>query len=169
MAGPIIKRLAADTDETVLLGVRDGEDYVIVAREDTTQVVRVVQEVGSRVPLRATSAGWAIMAHLGEAEVNELLRRELREVEQAPVPDADELREEIARTRERGYALNGSSSWYRPQVASIGVAITDPAGQPIAGLTLSVPAMRFDRAHAKVWAPLVIAAADEIGRLLSSV
>ncbi|MCF6426986.1 IclR family transcriptional regulator [Amycolatopsis tucumanensis] len=168
VAGPVIKRLAADTDETVLLGVRDGEDYVIVAREDTTQVVRVVQEVGARVPLRATSAGVAIMARLNQTEVDDLLQRDLREFAQSPVPDAGELRQEIALTTERGYALNGSSSWYRPQVASIGAAITDAAGQPVGGLTLSVPAMRFDRARETAWAPMVIAAADEISRLLSS-
>jgi DNA-binding IclR family transcriptional regulator len=57
VAEPVLKRLAAQTDETVMLGVRDGECLLILAREDTTQVVRVFLEVGARVPLRATSAG----------------------------------------------------------------------------------------------------------------
>ncbi|WP_067892936.1 IclR family transcriptional regulator [Actinomadura chibensis] len=168
LAGPAMKRLAAETDETVLLGVRDGDEYAIVAREDTTQVVRVHQEIGARVPLRATSAGVAIMARLSDAEVDELLRHELTEFARHPVPDSGALREEIAETAERGYALHGSSSWYRPHVASIGAAITNAAGYPIAALTLSVPEMRYDRSKEKAWAPLVMAAADEISRLLSS-
>lgn len=167
VAGPVLKRLVAETDETVLLGARDGEHLVIAAREDTTQVVRVVQEIGARVPLRATSGGVAIMALLEDAEVDELLATELKEFAQAPVPDSARLRQEIAWTAKRGYALNGSSSWYRPHVASIAAAITNSGGRPIAALTLSVPAMRYDPAREKTLAPLVIAAADEISRLLS--
>jgi DNA-binding IclR family transcriptional regulator len=168
VAGPVIKSLAAETDETILLGLRDGEEYVIVAWEDTTQVVRVVQEIGARVPLRATSGGVAIMARLEQAEVDELLQRELKEFAHAPVPDTDELRAEIALTAKRGYALNGSSSWYRPHVASIGAAITNAAGQPIAAITLAVPQMRYDRSREKALASLVIAAADEVSRSLSA-
>ncbi len=169
VAAPIVKRLAAETDETVLLGVRDGDEYVIVAREDTTQPVRVFQEIGARVPLRATSAGVAIMALLDDGEIDDLLRPELTEFAEAQVAPAAEIRREIAETAKRGYALHGSSSWYRPHVASIGAAITDAAGHPIAGLTLPVPQMRYNRTREKTFAPLVTAAAAEISRLISAV
>ncbi|WP_433579661.1 IclR family transcriptional regulator [Nocardia brasiliensis] len=168
VAAPIVKRLAAETDETVLLGVRDGDEYVIVAREDTTQPVRVFQEIGARVPLRATSAGVAIMALLDDGEIDDLLRTELTEFAEAEVAPAAEIRQEIAETAKRGYALHGSSSWYRPHVASIGAAITDAAGHPIAGLTLPVPQMRYNRTQEKTFAPLVTAAAAEISRLISA-
>ncbi|WP_328610618.1 IclR family transcriptional regulator [Amycolatopsis sp. NBC_00345] len=168
VAEPVLKRLAAQTDETVMLGVRDGECLLILAREDTTQVVRVFLEVGERVPLRATSAGTAIMALLDQTEVDELLRHELKEFANSPVPDAAELQREIAQTAKRGYALNGSSSWYRPHVASIGAAITNPAGRPVAAVTLAIPEMRHNRAQEKAFAPLVMEAAAEISRLLST-
>ncbi|MFD2416433.1 IclR family transcriptional regulator [Amycolatopsis pigmentata] len=168
VAAPVVKRLASETDETVHLGLRDGEDYVIVAREDSTQVVRVFLDVGTRLPLRATSAGIAIMALLDPGEVDDLLRKELTEFAESPVPTSGELREEIARTAERGYALNISSTWYRPHVASIGAAVTDPAGRPIAGLTLAMPEMRYDSSREKALAKLVVTAADEISRLISA-
>jgi IclR family acetate operon transcriptional repressor len=168
VAEPVVKRLAAETDETVHLGLRDGEDYVIVAREDSTQVVRVFLDIGTRLPLRATSAGIAIMALLDPGEVDELLRKELAEFADSPVPTSGELREEIARTAERGYALNISSSWYRPHVASVGAAVTNSAGRPIAGLTLAMPDMRYDNSREKPLAKLVVAAAEEISRLISS-
>lgn len=168
VAGPVLKRLAAETDETVLLGVRDGECLVILAREDTTQVVRVFLEVGVRVPLRATSGGTAIMALLDGTEVDELLDHELTEFADTPVPDSAQLRREIAETAKRGYALNGSSSWYRPHVASIGAAVTNPAGRPVAAVTLAIPEMRHSRTQEKSFAPLVVRAAAEISRLLST-
>jgi IclR family transcriptional regulator, acetate operon repressor len=168
VAAPVLKRLAAATGETVMLGVRDGECLVILAREDTTQVVRVFLEVGTRVPLRATSGGTAIMALLEDDEVGELLRCELAEFADAPLPDVAELRREIAQTAKRGYALNGSSSWYRPHVASIGAAVRDPLGRPIAAVTLAVPETRYRRDQENTLAPLVVAAAAEISHLLAA-
>jgi IclR family transcriptional regulator, acetate operon repressor len=167
LAGPVTRRLAAETDETVLLGLRDGDEYLIVAREDCTQVVRVFTEVGSRVPLRASSGGVAIMARLKADEIDDLLGTELREFAGTPVLSPDELRKEIATTTERGYALD-MSSWYRPQVASVGAAITNAAGRPIAAVTLAIPEMRYDRSREQALARLVVAAADEITQLIAS-
>ncbi|MYW95185.1 IclR family transcriptional regulator [Amycolatopsis rubida] len=167
VAGPVIKRLAAETDETVMLAERDGDNLVIVATQHTDQIVRVVLDVGTRIPLLATSGGTAIMARLDESEVEELFTHELPEFAQNPGPDFVALRRDIALTAKRGYALNGSSSWYRPQVSSIGAAITDPAGRPVATITLAIPDMRYTRAQEKTFAPLVVAAAAEVSRLLA--
>ncbi|WP_200862738.1 IclR family transcriptional regulator [Amycolatopsis orientalis] len=165
VAAPVVKRLAAETNETVLLAERDGDSLVVVAAQDTDQVVRVVLEIGTRVPLLATSGGTAIMALLDESEVEELFTHELPEFAQKP--DLVALRRDIALTAKRGYALNGSSSWFRPQVSSIGAAITDPSGRPVATITLAIPDTRYTRAQEKTFAPLVVAAAAEVSRLLA--
>lgn len=167
LAAPVIKRLAAETDETVQLGLRDGEDYVIVATEDSTQVVRVFLEVGTRVPLRATSAGVAIMAHLDPADVDALLKHELKEFAHSSVQSSEEIHREVERTARRGYALH-VSGWFRPHVASIAAAITDATERPIAGLTLSIPQMRYDESQEEALARQVVDAADEISKLISS-
>ncbi|WP_409462458.1 IclR family transcriptional regulator [Amycolatopsis sp. GA6-003] len=165
VAEPVVKRLAAETNETVMLAERDGDDLVVVASQDTDQIVRVVLDVGTRVPLLATSGGTAILALLGESEVEELFTHELPGFAQPP--DFTALRRDIAQTAKRGYALNGSSSWFRPQVSSIGAAITDSAGRPVAAITLAVPDTRYTRAQEKTFAPLVVAAAAEVSRLLA--
>lgn len=167
LAMPVVQRLAEDTDETVHLGLRDGEDYVIVATQESTQVVRVSLDVGTRVPLRATSAGVAIMSHLEPGDVAELLKRELKEFANAPVPGPEEIREEVARTAGRGYAAH-VSGWFRPHVASIAAAITDSPGNPVAGITLSIPQMRYDDTQEEALARRVVEAADEISSLISS-
>jgi DNA-binding IclR family transcriptional regulator len=107
------------------------------------------------------------MSHLEPADVDDLLKYELKEFAHSPVPSSAELREEIKRTARRGYALN-VSGWFRPHVASIAAAITDSSGRPIAGLTLSIPQMRYDSAQEGAMAQLVVAAADEISMLISS-
>lgn len=167
VASPVIKELSLATEETVLLGLRDGEEVIIIAREDSTHVVRVFMEIGTRVPLRVSTGGVSILARLDATDVDELLRSELKEFKHTPVLSADEMRKEIARTVKRGYALD-VSSWYRPHVTSIGAAITNAAGRPIAAVTLSIPELRYDRAQEKSLAQLVVAAANDISTLLAS-
>ncbi|WP_232871687.1 IclR family transcriptional regulator [Pseudonocardia kujensis] len=166
LARPVVKRLAAETDETVHFSLRDGDDIVVIAREDSTHAVRVFIEVGSRVPLRASSTGLAILAGLAAEEVDEVLRHPVDSFPE-PVPTARELRAEIARTAERGYALNGSS-WFRPHVTSLGAAVRNAAGRPFAGLTLAIPEMRFAPSDEEHLARLTVAAAEEISELISS-
>ncbi|WP_446046228.1 IclR family transcriptional regulator [Streptomyces olivaceus] len=167
LTGPVVKRLAAETNETVLLGLRDGDDLLIIAREDSTQLVRVFMELGTRVPLRASSGGVAIISRLEADEIDQLLEYELAEFADTRMPTSGELRKEISRTAERGYALD-MSSWYRPHVSSIGAAVTNSAGRPVAAVTLAVPDMRYGRSQEKKFAQLVVAAADEISRLVAS-
>ncbi|MFD2467826.1 IclR family transcriptional regulator [Amycolatopsis silviterrae] len=166
LARPVVKRLAAETDETVHFSLRDGDDILVVAREDSTQVVRVFVEVGTRVPLRASSAGVAILAGLEPAEAGEVLGRPVKGFA-GPVPKAKELRAEIARTAERGYALNGSA-WFRPQVTSFAAAVADATGRPFAALTLAIPETRFSPADEERLARLIVSAAEEISGLISS-
>ncbi|MTD54414.1 IclR family transcriptional regulator [Amycolatopsis pithecellobii] len=167
LARPVIKRLAADTDETVHFALRDGDDVIITLREDSTHAVRVFVEIGARLPLQATSAGVAILARLEPDEADEVLKRDVKGFPE-PLPSTRELRKEIARTAERGYAVN-MSAWYRPHVASIGAAVTSSAGRPIAAITLSIPELRFDPARESELAQLVVAAADEVSRQVSAV
>lgn len=167
LAGPVIKRVSTTTDETVHFALRDGDNSIIVAREDTSQPVRVFLEIGARIPLQATTAGVAMLAHFQPAEIDEVLNNSITEYEGYPVPSAEELRAELARTRERGYALN-MSAWYRPYVVTIGAAITDASGRPMAALVLSIPEMRHDHAQDESLAQLVMSAADEISQLISS-
>jgi IclR family acetate operon transcriptional repressor len=167
LAQPVIKRVSADTDETVHFALRDGDNSIIVAREDTSQPVRVFLEIGARIPLQATTAGVAMLAGFEPAEVDEVLKNEITEYEGYEVPGSDELRAELARTRERGYALN-MSAWYRPYVVTIGAAVTDPTGRPMAALVLSIPEMRHDHAADQQLAEMVVSAADEISQLISS-
>ncbi len=166
-AGPVTKRLAAETGETVLLGLRDHAEYLIIAQEESNQVVRVFMDIGTRIPLAASTGGVSILARLDADEVDELLRLELKSFADKPLLAPEEMRQEIARTAERGYALD-MSSWFRPHVASIGAAISNATGRPIAAVTLAIPTMRYDRKREKSLARLVVAAADEISELVSS-
>ncbi|MDT8913158.1 IclR family transcriptional regulator [Amycolatopsis sp. PS_44_ISF1] len=166
LARPVIKRLAAETGETVHFALRDGDHLIVVLREDGTHAVRVFVEIGARLPLPVTSAGVAILARLGADEVAEVLERGVEDFD-GEVPGPGELREEIARAAERGYAVTLSGR-DRPRVASFGAVVTGSAGLPVATITLSVPELRFEAAREEDLARSVVGAAAELSRLIAT-
>jgi IclR family acetate operon transcriptional repressor len=167
VAAPVIKELSAATGETVFLGLRDGDKFVIVAREESSQMVRVHLDIGQELPLRATSGGVAVMALLPLAEVEDLLSTELREFTGSPVLTTDEVRAELALTAKRGYAMS-MSAWYRPHVRSVGAAIVDAVGAPAGAIVLSVPEQRWESGREEELAGLTVRAAARVSDLLST-
>ncbi len=167
VASPVIKELAGATSETVFLGLRDADRFVIVAREESSQMVRVHLDIGQELPLRATSGGVAVMALLPLAEVEALLSTELGDFTESPVLTADELRTELTLTAQRGYSMS-MSAWYRPHVRSVGAAIVDATGAPVGAIVLSVPEQRWDSGHETELANLTVRAAARVSDLLST-
>jgi IclR family acetate operon transcriptional repressor len=167
VAAPVIKELAATTGETVFLGLRDGDKFVIVAREESSQMVRVHLDIGQELPLRATSGGVAVMALLPLAEVEDLLSTELHEFTGSPVLTADEVRAELALTAKRGYSMS-MSAWYRPHVRSVGAAVVDAVGAPAGAIVLSVPEQRWESGREEELAGLTVRAAARVSDLLST-
>ena len=58
VASPIVARI----DETMQLAVLDWPDVIFVAYLDSKRPVRLVTEVGRRLPVHATAAGKALLA-----------------------------------------------------------------------------------------------------------
>ena len=62
---PQLEDLARVTGEAASLGVRDGDDVVVVLRAESTQPLRFDRPHGSRVPLHASAMGKALLAFAG--------------------------------------------------------------------------------------------------------
>lgn len=103
MARPELVALARATRETATLEVRAGDAVVVLDEAMGPHVVGSTPSVGERWPMHATSTGKAILAHLPEADLEELLSRRLAAVTPRTITDPAALRRELARIRDRGY------------------------------------------------------------------
>lgn len=65
-AQAVAEAVAAECDETVQVAVLDGEFAVCVAKADSTQSVRVVAAVGSRLPVPGSALGQVLVAGFAE-------------------------------------------------------------------------------------------------------
>jgi IclR family acetate operon transcriptional repressor len=164
---PYIERLRQQTDETVHLSVLSGDSIVIVSREDSLQPVRTYVALGTLAPLHATSSGLAILAAMPDEEVERHLTRSLDGYTETTIVDTRDLKREIARTRERGYAVN-QASWWRAGVSAVGAAVATSSGRPVAAIAISIPTSRFETERAPHLGASALETAKKIGNALGS-
>src|SRR5918992_679121 len=106
VADPILKQLVAVTGETVHLGRPAGGELVYIAKVESPQSVRLVSRIGARVPMYCSAMGKAVLAALDdEAREAQLAGPRDARTKRTIVAEA-KLREEIARVRAQGYAID---------------------------------------------------------------
>ncbi len=162
MAESKVKEIAEETNERAQFIVEEHGMAVYVHREIGERAVHTDPGVGKRIPLHATAAGKAIMAHLEDARVDELLEtRGLPALTDNTLTDEAELREELETIRERGYSFNRQENIKGLQ--AIGVPVMAPDGRVIGALSVSGPTKRMtgERYHTEL-PELLMGVANEL-------
>ncbi|MDR2374151.1 MAG: IclR family transcriptional regulator [Bifidobacteriaceae bacterium] len=93
--------------------------------------------MGEKAPLHCTSVGKAMLPYLPPEELDAVLSAERAAYTQNTITDAAALRDEIATTKARGYAIDQEEHEYG--VFCIGVPVLESDGSLIGGLSISSP------------------------------
>lgn len=136
-----LQELVWDTGETVNVGVLQGYDVMYVDSVRGFGPLRLEVELGTRAPATGTALGKAILAFESPERVEQILARPLVELTRNSITDPARLREELARTRETGYALDDEESFLG--IRCVAVPLFDYSGAPIAAVAVSGPASRL--------------------------
>ena len=158
---PQLEELARVTGEAASLGVRDGDDVVVVLRAESTQPLRFDRPHGSRVPLHASAMGKALLAFAGrepKATVAELGGLP-RYTPQTLVRRSD-LVADLVTTRERGYSVNREER--HDGVCGVGAPVLDTDGTARASVAIQGPSHRFDDRRLSELGERVVATAAAI-------
>ena len=102
-----LKALRDDTMETAQLLVRSSMKCVVLDQVMGLHPVKVMGEVGLRVPMFSCAPGKAILAHSPKAELAEWLSAtRLKKYTKTTLTTKAALKEDLERTRKRGYAVD---------------------------------------------------------------
>jgi IclR family pca regulon transcriptional regulator len=144
IAEPHLEQLAAEVRESSSVSVLDGDEIVYVGRVPTSRIMRVSINVGTRFPAYATSMGRILLAALPDDELEEYLARaEIRPLTARAIASAGELRHELERVREQGWALVDQE--LEEGLRSIAAPIRDGGGRIVAAVNVSAHASRASR------------------------
>ncbi|MFN7087856.1 MAG: IclR family transcriptional regulator [Burkholderiales bacterium] len=159
---PFMQALHQQVGETVNLSVRHNDEVVYVERTSTgSSMMRVVQIIGARAPLHITAVGKLFLATDAPEKTFDYIKRTgLPRYTDNSLTDAESLFRELNRVRELGYACDNEEA--EKGVSCIGAGIYNDEGQLIAGLSVSAPSDRLNRA----WAAQVKHTAEQISRAI---
>ncbi|WP_249019463.1 IclR family transcriptional regulator [Conexibacter sp. S30A1] len=168
IADPLLRDLRDATGETVKMAVLQGTEMVYIVRYPSTMHPTTSVHVGSRLEACATSTGRAILAKLPPKRAREIVEHSRRVGHTARTQtDVEAVMRDIDRARADGFAINdqGTSMEHR----SVGAAVLDASGEPIAAINISVSVSRVTVVEMRTrLAPLVVATSEDISSLLLS-
>lgn len=139
---PHLRRLVDLFDETANLAIRTGDTVRFIASAECRQALRVGSREGMVFPAHRTTAGLLLLAELSGSELDQVYAAERYRDRPAERPDLASLRAELARIRRKGFAVNRERS--ERGLVAVGVAVRGRDGTAQAGLSVSMPSVRYD-------------------------
>ena len=132
-ARPYLDQLVCGVGETANLAMLEVDSVVYVAQVPSPHSMRIFTEVGRRVPPHCTGVGKALLSTLPTEEVTQILRRTGMPAQTAnTITSPERMLDELARVRERGYAVDDGEQ-------EIGVrCVAVPVADWLAPVALSV-------------------------------
>ncbi len=128
-------------NEAVQMAVLDRAEVVYLAREDPSRAVRLVSDIGSRLPAHCSALGRALLASLPDETVQMMVPARLRALTEHSLTKRADLLAALAGVRERGYASEREEACSGLACLAVFVGVS-PAGKRIA-VSTSVPLDRL--------------------------
>ena len=162
----IVRATARACNETVHLAVLDGSDVLYVAKEESTNTIRMVSAVGKRFPAYATGVGKILLANFAESDLHRHIpsTSPLPTITANTITDVGMLRRAIAEARSRGYAIDIEESTVG--LCCVAAPVHDASGQIVAGMSVSVPSMRFTPERQRELLALITQQANKLSTIL---
>ena len=165
MSAPSLRRLAEASGDTAFLFIRRGNDAVCIDRVLGNYSIQTpVVTIGSRQPLGVNAGGLAMLLALSSFEVDDILTAVASRLSVYGNCDQADIRRQVARGRELGYASIGETAV--PGVSAMGLAVITQFGSPAAALTVAATTGRMTAQRQAELLPVLRAEVDRLAALL---
>ena len=162
IALPFMQTLHDTIDESINLGIRDGDEIIYLERTSSGRsLVRVVYLVGARAPLHLTSLGKLFLAADTPADVRAYAERtKLPGKTPHSLTTLEQLEKELETIRRDDIAYDNEEA--EIGLRCVAAPIRNDEGTLVAGLSISAPTDRHDA----TWPDRIREATIEISRAL---
>ena len=162
-ARPICKQLAAGTGETVNIAVLADQSALYLEQVAGSSALQSHNWVGQHIPLHATSNGKVLLSGLDDRAVDAVLGK-LTSYTPRTIVKKTELRAELERVRERGYAL--ATDELEVGLTAAAAPIRNAHGDVIASMSVSGPSFRLTADRMEQVVTTLLEAAAEVSHRL---
>ncbi len=161
VARPYMRRLMDLSGETVNLAIPDGGKAIYLAQVESREMMRVFSKPGNSVPLHCSGVGKALLMGMSDTEIERIVsERGLAKLTERTITDAARLRQELIEARRRGFVLDDEE--HAIGLRCVAALIYDEHAEPLAGLSISGPAVRISKERMKKLGEITRGIAREI-------
>jgi IclR family acetate operon transcriptional repressor len=149
----------------VNLAILDGLQILYLDVIESSHTFRFASQIGARRPLHCTALGKAMLAHMPENELKELLPAlRFERLTQRTFTQPAKFRKELSRTRLQGYALDDEEAVLGARC--IAAPVFDVGGRVLGGISVSGPLTRITQERIPTFAAIVKKAAQSVSSRL---
>ncbi|ENQ5770605.1 DNA-binding transcriptional regulator KdgR [Vibrio fluvialis] len=143
LADKEMRYISDQTNEALHLGSLDENAIIYIHKIDSGYNLRMQSRIGRRNPLYSTAIGKVLLAERDEQFVRDTLEGvEFIKHTDRTLENVEQLLEELALVRTQHYAEDNEEQ--EPGLRCIAAPVYDRFGHVIAGLSMSLPTIRFD-------------------------
>jgi len=143
-AAPYLKQLVKQCNETIHLGVLEEGEVLYLAKEESSQTIRMISYVGRRAPLHCTALGKVLLAYMSEKERKKILEEKaLPRLTEKTITNKKELEKELNRIKRQRFALDREEN--EKDVCCIAAPIRNYQGKVISAISISSPSFRINK------------------------
>jgi DNA-binding IclR family transcriptional regulator len=166
-ARPVLQKLVAELSQRTSvvghLAILDGSDVLYLLEERPARSLKLVTDIGVRLPAHLTASGRAMLQHLDKKQIGATFRgRELTSRTNLGPKSLTELEALLSLEKTQSFALEVDevSMGY----ASVGKAILDNLGHPLAAIAITLQSNQLEKLQLSQLATLLDRAASDLSR-----
>ncbi|MFF0340149.1 IclR family transcriptional regulator [Kribbella sp. NPDC004875] len=161
VAAPHLRELNQRTGQTVHLAAWENGEVIYIDKLDSMRAVRMYSQVGVPAALHCTAVGKVLLAAQPKRTREAVLQAlDLRSYTQNTITDLDRLRDELATTKERGWAQDKAE--HEAFINCIGAPLKARDGRVVGAVSLSVPDVLLNYEQVIELLPDLLATANAI-------
>ncbi|MGR5063294.1 DNA-binding transcriptional regulator KdgR [Photobacterium sp. DNB22_13_2] len=157
--------ISQQTNEALHLGALDENAIIYIHKIDSGYNLRMQSRIGRRNPLYSTAIGKVLLAYRNE----EFTRNALDGIEfikhtDKTLENIDQLLSELKAVKEQAFAEDNEEQ--EPGLRCLAAPVFDRFGNVIAGLSISLPTIRFDEKRKSYYVELLQTASRNVSKQL---
>lgn len=131
-----IARLAKETEDTVYLQIRSGDEALCIAREEGNYPIKTLTlAVGDRRPLGIGAGSLAILSSLPDLEIERVLKRNINQISSYGEKTIIHIEQDAKIAKKQGYTFNPGH--YIKGMGAVGLPIIDQKDNLIGSLSIA--------------------------------
>lgn len=163
---PFMQRLVQTSRETVVLVAATDSQATYLEMIESPEPMRVIPSDGMSFPLHCGATRRTLLAHMDTETQERYLKGRLKRYTEGTIVDKAELREDLERILDRGYAIGNQEIYSGAR--SLAAPIRDAGDRVVASIGIVGPMQRLTDERISKLLPSLLGCAEDISRALGA-